>query len=99
MQWCGNDRINFTEKLCDVIGTHSARRTFVVHALEEGMAPQIVMTFTGHENYDSLRPYIAHAPQPLGTTRGHHLSRRRTSRTHPGSNPGKPGWKQFEQSD
>jgi len=59
MQWSGGDRINFTEKLCDVIGTHSARRTFVVHALEEGMAPQIVMTFTGHEDYDSLKPYIA----------------------------------------
>ncbi len=32
---------------------------FVVHALEEGMSPQIVMTFTGHEDYDSLKPYIA----------------------------------------
>ena len=40
-------------------GTHAARRTFVVHALEEGMSPQIVMTFTGHEDYDSLKPYIA----------------------------------------
>ena len=29
------------------------------HALEEGMSPQIVMTFTGHEDYDSLKPYIA----------------------------------------
>ena len=35
------------------------RRTFVVHALEEGMSPQIVMSFTGHEEYDSLKPYIA----------------------------------------
>ena len=30
-----------------------------LHALEEGMSPQIVMTFTGHEDYDSLKPYIA----------------------------------------
>ena len=59
MQWNGVDRVIVTEPLCDVIGTHSARRTFVVHALEEGMSPQIVMTFTGHEDYDSLKPYIA----------------------------------------
>lgn len=59
MQWSGNDRITFSEPLCDVIGTHSARRTFVVHALSEGMSPQIVMTFTGHEDYESLKPYIA----------------------------------------
>ena len=44
MQWNGVDRVISTEPLCDVIGTHAARRTFVVHALEEGMSPQIVMT-------------------------------------------------------
>ena len=59
MQWNGVDRVIVTEPLGDVIGTHAARRTFVVHALEEGMSPQIVMTFTGHEDYDSLKPYIA----------------------------------------
>ena len=37
----------------------SQHAPFVVHALEEGMSPQIVMTFTGHEDYDSLKPYIA----------------------------------------
>ena len=59
MQRNGVDRVIVTEPLCDVIGMHAARRTFVVHALEEGMSPQIVMTFTGHEDYDSLKPYIA----------------------------------------
>ena len=59
MQWSGVDRVVSTDPLYDVIGTHSARRTFVVHALEEGMSPQIVMTFTGHEDYDSLKPHIA----------------------------------------
>lgn len=59
MQFCGKDRIDDTQRLCDVIGTHSARRTFVVHALEMGWSPQLVMTYTGHESYDTLRPYIA----------------------------------------
>lgn len=59
MQFCGRDRIDETHRLCDVIGTHSARRTFVVHALEMGWSPQLVMTFTGHEDYDTMKPYIA----------------------------------------
>ena len=59
MQFCGKDRIDETHRLCDVIGTHSARRTFVVHALEMGWSPQLVMTFTGHEDYDTMKPYIA----------------------------------------
>ena len=41
------------------IATHTARRTFVVHALEMGWSPQLVMSYTGHEDYDSLKPYIA----------------------------------------
>lgn len=59
MQFCGKERIDETYKLCDVIGTHSARRTFVVHALEMGWAPQVVMSYTGHEDYDTMKPYIA----------------------------------------
>ncbi|MBQ0081292.1 MAG: hypothetical protein KBS95_07100 [Alistipes sp.] len=42
-----------------MLGTHAARRTFVVHALEEGMSPEMVMTFTGHADYDTMKPYIA----------------------------------------
>lgn len=59
MQFCGKERIDVTRRLCDVIGTHSARRTFVVHALEMGWSPQLVMTYTGHEDYDTMKPYIA----------------------------------------
>ena len=59
MQWNGVDRVIVTEPLCDVIGTHAARRTFVVHALEQGMSPEMVMTFTGHNDYDTMKPYIA----------------------------------------
>ena len=59
MQFSGKDRIDETHQLCDVIATHSARRTFVVHALEMGWSPQLVMSYTGHEDYDSMKPYIA----------------------------------------
>ena len=59
MQYSGKTPVYKTARLCDVIGTHAARRTFVVHALEEGMSPEMVMSFTGHENYDTMKPYIA----------------------------------------
>lgn len=59
MQYCGKKPVYKTAPLYEVIGTHAARRTFVVHALEEGMSPEMVMTFTGHADYDSMKPYIA----------------------------------------
>ena len=59
MQFSGKDRIDETNRLCDVIGTHSARRTFVVHALEMGWSPQLIMSYTGHDDYDTMKPYIA----------------------------------------
>ena len=33
-----------------------ARRNYVVHTLEEGRPLQIVMSFTGHEDGDTLKP-------------------------------------------
>lgn len=59
MQFSGKERVEETHRLCDIIGTHTARRTFVVHALEMGWSPQLVMSYTGHEDYDTMKPYIA----------------------------------------
>ena len=59
MQYCGKKPVYKTAPLCEVIGTHAARRTFVVHALEEGMSPEMVMSYTGHADYDTMKPYIA----------------------------------------
>ena len=42
----------------EAITTHWARRTFVVHALRLGIPAEVVMRFTGHSNYDAMRPYI-----------------------------------------
>ena len=30
----------------------------MVHALEKGWSPQLVMTYTRHEDYDTMKPYI-----------------------------------------
>ena len=50
MQWNRVDRVIETGPLCDVIGTLAARRTFVVHALEEGMSPRIAITDMTRKN-------------------------------------------------
>ena len=40
------------------VGTHTGRRTFIVNALSLGIAPDVVMKWTGHSNYKAMRPYI-----------------------------------------
>ena len=37
---------------------HAARRTFICYALTKGIPPQIVMKFTGHNDYKAMKPYI-----------------------------------------
>lgn len=41
-----------------VMSTHCARRTFIVNALSFGIAPEIVMKWTGHSTYEAMKPYI-----------------------------------------
>lgn len=42
-----------------LVGTHAARRTFICNALMMGIAPNVVMRWTGHADYSSMKPYIA----------------------------------------
>ena len=42
-----------------LLGTHAARRTFICHALMLGIAPNVVMRWTGHSDYAAMKPYIA----------------------------------------
>lgn len=49
----------------ELIKTHCGRRTFICNALMMGIPPSIVMKWTGHSDYDTMRPYIAIADQSL----------------------------------
>ena len=40
------------------VGTHAGRRTFICFALASGIPPQVVMKWTGHSDYKSMKPYI-----------------------------------------
>lgn len=41
-----------------LLTTHCARRTFVITALQLGIPAEVIMKWTGHSDYDSMKPYI-----------------------------------------
>lgn len=55
----GNERHEEVVPKWQLLTSHCGRRTFICHALSMGIAPNVVMKWTGHADYDSMRPYIA----------------------------------------
>ena len=55
----GGERVEETKPKCEMIGTHAGRRTFICFALASGIPPQVVMKWTGHSDYQAMKPYIA----------------------------------------
>lgn len=54
----GSERIDETEPKYAVVGTHTARRSFICNALIAGIPAEVVMKWTGHSDYKAMRPYI-----------------------------------------
>lgn len=54
----GNQRIDEVKKKWELVGTHIGRKTFIVNALSLGVPPNVVMKWTGHSDYKSMKPYI-----------------------------------------
>jgi integrase len=54
----GNERVETECPKYELISTHVARRTFVCTALAFGIPPNVVMKWTGHCDYKSMKPYI-----------------------------------------
>ncbi len=54
----GNKRIDKVTPKYALLGTHAGRRTFICNALALGIPPQVVMKWTGHSDYKSMKPYI-----------------------------------------
>lgn len=59
ISYSGQRRIESFPPKYSLIGTHTARRTFVTLALSQGVPTQIVMDWTGHSSYKAMKPYIA----------------------------------------
>lgn len=58
VQYCDGKRKDICLPKWKLIGTHAARRTFICTALAAGIPPQTVMKYTGHSDYQSMKPYI-----------------------------------------
>lgn len=54
----GTERIEETMPKYELIGTHTGRRTFICNALMLGIPAEIVMKWTGHSDYNTMKPYI-----------------------------------------
>lgn len=54
----GNKRIDEVYPKYSLIGTHTGRRTFICNALMLGIPAEIVMKWTGHSDYKTMKPYI-----------------------------------------
>lgn len=56
--YIGTERKEESNKFCDIISNHDARRTFVSCSLAMGIPPETVMKCTGHKSYNTMKPYI-----------------------------------------
>lgn len=54
----GNERIDEITPKYSLLSTHAGRRTFICNALSLGIPVQVVMKWTGHSDYKSMKPYI-----------------------------------------
>lgn len=54
----GNERIEEVKPKYSLIGTHTGRRTFICNALALNVPVQVVMKWTGHSDFKSMKPYI-----------------------------------------
>lgn len=54
----GNQRTDKYKEKWELVGTHTGRRTFIVNCLSLGIPPNVVMKWTGHSDYKSMKPYI-----------------------------------------
>ena len=57
--YIGNERKEEVHPKHELLASHVGRRTFICNALMMGIAPSVVMQWTGHSDYDSMKPYIA----------------------------------------
>lgn len=56
--YTGNERRRDEYKFYQIISCHDARRTFICCSLVLGIPPEVVMKWTGHRDYASMKPYI-----------------------------------------
>ena len=54
----GNERIDKVYRKYELIGTHQGRKSFICNCLAAGIPVNVVMKWTGHSDYQAMKPYI-----------------------------------------
>lgn len=57
--YIGNERHDEIVPKYQLTSTHTARHTFIVTAISLGIPPTVILSWTGHKNYEAMLPYIA----------------------------------------
>lgn len=57
-QYHGGARVDTVLPKWQLLSSHTGRRSFVVNALSAGIPVETVMKWTGHTDYQAMRPYI-----------------------------------------
>ena len=55
----GGERTDKVYEKWELISTHCARRTFICLAIQMGTPVPVIMSITGHKDYNAMKPYIA----------------------------------------
>ncbi len=58
VQYSGSKREEKVYEKWQLITTHCGRKTFVVNSLYLGIPAEVIMRWTGHSDYNSMKPYI-----------------------------------------
>lgn len=58
VRYKGKEAIEEVKPKYQVIGTHTARRTFISLSLRKGMKPDVIMAITGHSTYRMMQRYL-----------------------------------------
>jgi Phage integrase family. len=57
-KFSGSKRIIITKPKCDLISTHTGRKTFITLSYENGMHTEMIMKITGIKKWDTLKKYL-----------------------------------------
>ncbi len=60
-----NDNTTETMRKCDLITSHTGRRTYITLCLEKGIRPDSVMQTTGHKKFDTMKKYVKYEPRSI----------------------------------
>lgn len=55
----GEKRYDEVYPFREIISSHIGRRTFIVNGLNLGIPAEVIMKWTGHQDYQTMKPYIA----------------------------------------